>query len=101
MGWLDSVESIAGSAVSGLADGAKHLEQGGEKALGDAWQGAVGAAKSVATSAISAGDDVFSGISKGASDLSAGMRRGDFVGGLMTAGADVMHGEAAGIGHLW
>jgi hypothetical protein len=101
MGWLDSVESIAGSAVRGLVDGAGHLEQGGEKGLGDAWKGAVSAAKSVATSAISANDDIISGISKGASDLGAGIRRGDFVGGLAIAGADVLHGNAAGVARLW
>jgi len=101
MGWLDSVESVAGSAVNGLVDGTKYLEQGSEKALGDAWKGAVDAAKSVAGSAVDAGKDVASGISKGASDLGAGMRRGDFAGGLLSAGADLLHGEAAGVGHLW
>jgi hypothetical protein len=101
MGWLDSIESVAGSAVNGFVDGSKYLAQGGEKALGDAWKGAVDAAKSVAGSAIDVTKDVASGISKGASDLSAGMRQGDFAGGLLAAGADVLHGEAAGVGRLW
>jgi hypothetical protein len=100
MGWLDDLESAAGSVAKGVVHGAEDLAQGGEKALGDAWNGALSAATS-ASGALDAGKDISAGLGKGAADLIAGAQRGDVVGGLEAAAVDVMHGEAAGIRDLW
>jgi hypothetical protein len=59
MGWLDPVESTGGSA-NGLVDSTKALAQGSEKALADAWNGALAAAKSAAGSAPDVVEDVAS-----------------------------------------
>jgi hypothetical protein len=59
MGWLDPVESTGGT-VNGSVDSTKALEQGSEKALADAWNGAIAAAKSAAGSAPDAARDVSS-----------------------------------------